>query len=80
MMAAIVGVASRHGLTIKVYCRKQPNKSKLALHKLLPHFYNHLKQLYISNKTECFSYEGGCGIHVRTLIETFKTRAGLGYR
>ena len=79
-MAAILGVASRRGLTIEAYRRKQPNKSKLALHKPLPQFYDHLKQLYISNKTECFSYEGGCGIYVHTLIETFKTRAGLGYR
>ena len=26
---------------------------------------NHcLKQLYISHKTECFSYKGECGVHV----------------
>ena len=27
---------------------------------------------------ECYSYNGGCGIHVA--IETFKRRAGLAYR
>ena len=32
-MAAVVGIVSRHahGLTIEVYHRNQPNKSKLAL-------------------------------------------------
>ena len=37
-MAAIVGIISRHGLTIKAHHRNQPNKSKLALYKPLLHF------------------------------------------
>ena len=36
------------------------------------YFNSHLKQLYISNKMECFSYEGVCNIHGYTHIETFK--------
>ena len=65
-MAAIVS------LTIKVHCRSQPNESKLALYKPLFHFYSHLKQLYISNKMECFSYKGGCDVLGRTRIEASK--------
>ena len=79
-MAAIVSIISRHSLTIEVRHRKHPIKSKLALYKLLLHYYNHLKQLYISKKMQHFSYKGGCGIHRHMHIETFKTRAGLGYR
>ena len=29
---------------------------------------------------ERFGYKGGCGIHERMCIETFKRRAELGYR
>ena len=79
-MAAIVSIDSRLGLRIEAHCRNQPNKSKLALYKPLLHFYSHLKQLYISNKTECFSYKGGCGVCGRTRIEAFKRKPGLGYR
>ena len=50
-MEVIVSVVRRHGLTIEAFYRKQSNKSELALYKPLLHFYNHLKQLYISNKT-----------------------------
>ena len=76
-MAAIVGIVGRHGLIIEAHHRNQPNKSKTALYKPLPHFYS---QVYISNKMEHFSYKGGCGIHGCTCIETFKRRASLGYR
>ena len=41
------------------------------------HLNSDLKQLYISNKTEHFSYKSGYGM---TCIEAFKRRAGLGYR
>ena len=78
--AAIVGIDSRRGLRIEVHCRNQPNKSKVALYKPLLHFYSHVKQLYISNKTERFSYKGGCAVCGRTRIKAFKRRAGLGYR
>ena len=71
-MAAIVNIDSRHGLRIEAHHRNQPNKSKLALYKPLLHFYSHLKQLYISNKTEHFSYKSGCGVHECILIKAFK--------
>ena len=76
-MAAIVGIVSRPGsLRIEARCRNQPNKSKLALYKPLLRLYSHLKQPPISNKTKRFSYKGGCG--VRSSLEAFKRRAGLG--
>ena len=37
---------------------------------------NHLKQFYISNKTEHFSYKGGCGV---MHIKVFNIRAVFGY-
>ena len=68
----------RHGLTIEVLCRNQPNKSKVALNKPLLHFYSNLKQLYTSNKKERFSYKDGCGICGHTRIEVIKkSRLGL---
>ena len=79
-MAAIVGIVSWRGLRIEACHRNQPNKSKLALYKPLLYFCSDLKQLYISNKMERFSYKGGCDVHGRTCIEAFKRRAGLGYR
>ena len=79
-MAAIVSIISRHGFTIEAHCRNQPNKSKLALYKPLFHFYINIKQLYISQNKERFSYKIECGIHGRMHIEMFKRRDGLGYR
>ena len=79
-MAVIVGIVSMHGLKNEVRHTNQPNKSKLALYKHLLHFYSHLKQLCMSNKTECFGYNGGCGMQVGTCIEVIKRRSGLGYR
>ena len=78
-MAPIISIVSRGGLTIKALALriKQPNKSKLALYKLLLHFYNHL---YISNKTERLSYKGCHGICGWRRIKIFETIAGLGYR
>ena len=61
-MAAIVSIVTRCGLRIEAPHRNQTNKSKLALYKPLLHFYSHLKQLYISNKMERFSYKGGYGV------------------
>ena len=53
-MAAIVGIVSRRDFTIEARYRNQGNRSTLVL-------YNYvngcLKQLYISNKTEHFSYK-----------------------
>ena len=71
-MVAVVGIISRCSLRINACHRIQPNKSKLVLHiSLYFHFNNCLKQLYISNKMELFSYKDGCGVRVhRTCIDT----------
>ena len=79
-MAAIVGIVSRRGFRNEVRHRNQPNKNKLALWKQLLYFYSHLKQLYMNNKTECFSYKCGRDMCKRTRIEAIKRRASLGYR
>ena len=76
-MAAIIDIVSRHGLRFEAHRRNHPYKSELSLYKPLLHLYSHLKQPYISNKTKCFSYKGGCGVHMCTRIEVFKRRAGL---
>ena len=60
-MATVVGIISRHGITIDSYCRNQPNKSKLAFYKLLLYFNS---QLLSSDKMGRFNCKGGCGIHV----------------
>ena len=79
-MAAIVNIVSKRGLKNEAHHRNQLNKSKLALYKPLVYFYSNLKQLYMSNKTEHFSYKGGYGVHRHTCIDAIKRRAGLGYR
>ena len=79
-MTAIISIVSRRDLRNEVHHRKQPNKSKLALYKPLLYFYSHLKQLYMSKKTEHFSYKGGCGMRGCTHIEVIKRRGGLHYR
>ena len=61
-MAVIVGIISRCGLTIEAHLGSQSNKRKPALCKPFLHFTSHLKQLYISNKTKCFSNKGWCVI------------------
>ena len=66
-MAATVGIVSSymHGLTIKAHCRNQPNKSKLALYKLL--LSQSLKIAIHSNKMQHSSYKGSVtyvGVHV----------------
>ena len=63
-MAAVIVIISRHGLNIDACHRNQPtdNKSKLVLYKPGIRFNSHLKQLYVSNKVECLSYQGGCGV------------------
>ena len=39
-----------------------------------------IKQLYLSNKAEHFSYKGGYGMCENTCIKVLKRKAGLGYR
>ena len=53
--------------------------SYITMYMPLLHF-NHLKQLYVSNKTEGFSYKGGCGVREHMCIEAFTRTAGLNYR
>ena len=60
-MAAVVSIISRHSLRIEAYHRTNLI-SKLALYNF--NWNSHLKQLYISNKTDYFNYKGGCGIRV----------------
>ena len=76
-MGAVVRIVSGVALAS---IRVVETKSKLALYKLLIHCNSRFKQLYLSNKKECFSYKGGCGVHGRMHIEAFKRRVGLGYR
>ena len=59
-MAVVVSINSRYGVTLEECLRKQSNKTKLAM---LLHFKSHLKRLYISNKTEHFSYKGDFDLH-----------------
>ena len=43
------------------------NNTKVVLNKLLIHFNSYLKQMYINNKTEWFSYKEGVvyvGVHI----------------
>ena len=71
-MAAVVSIISSRGLSIDACCGNQPNKHKIALYKLSIYFNSSLKQLYISNKIECFSYKGES---VMMCIETFKKKS-----
>ena len=69
------------GMTLELkHDRNQPSVTKIALYELLYlHFESPLKQLYISNRTEHFSYNDGCDIIVMC-DEAFKRTASLGYR
>ena len=65
----ILGIVSRPWLVLSIdaHCRNQPRKTKLVLNKLLIHFNSYLKQMYINNKTEWFSYKVGVvyvGVHI----------------
>ena len=69
--AGVVGIINRCGLD--VHHRNKLNKTKYYT----VHYFDinsHLKQLYISNRTECFSYKGGVAY---MYIDVFKRRAGL---
>ena len=62
-MTATVNIISRCGLTIEVHRTNQPD-NKLVLCKLWIHFNRCLKQLYIRNKTECFSRKGRSDVNL----------------
>ena len=62
------------------YDRNKPNKSKLALYKLLLNCNSCLRLRCISNKSKRFNYKDWCGIHGYAHIEAFQGRADLGYR
>ena len=59
-MAPVVSISSRCGLVI------EPSKTQLS-----HYFYRkgHIKQLYITNKMECFSYKGGYGISIARYLK-----------
>ena len=42
------------------------------LYNMLLSLYEPLKQLYISNKMECFSYKGQCDVHGHAHIKALK--------
>ena len=63
-MTAVAGIVSRRGFIIK--CIIETNLERLSWH-CLNHYFQFnspLKQLYINNKMEYFSYKGGCGISI----------------
>ena len=66
-MKAVVSIISRCGHSIEVHCKNQSIRlSYIALYKHFFHFDSRLKQLYICNKMEHFSYKGGMvylGVH-----------------
>ena len=79
--SVLILVASRFGLRIKHIAETNlRTKSMLALYIYIicyVYFNSSLKWLYINNKTERFTYKGGCSV---THIKSFKRRASLGYR
>ena len=76
-MAAIVDIISRCGLIMKCVIETILIRVSCCCISRFFKFNNHLKQLYISNKTERFGYKYGYGM---TLTKMFKRRAGLDYR
>ena len=64
----VVGIVSRHGLSIDT-CENQRNKYKVALYKPSIHFNSNLKWFCISSKTEHFSHKDGWDL---TCIEALK--------
>ena len=71
-MATRAGIVNGCGLGIDTRHGNQLNKSKLELYNVLIHCNSCYKQLYLINKTEYFSYKGGCGICKCTHIKLFK--------
>ena len=58
----------------------ETNPIGVAKYKPLICFKGHLKQTYISNKMEHFSFKGHSGVHGCIHIKEFKSRADVGYR
>ena len=75
-MTAVVDIVS---LKVEACHGNQPNRSRLALYNGYCHFKSCLKQLYISNKMEHFSYKCECSVHGCMHIEAFNRRANSGY-
>ena len=59
--------------------RVMETNPKLALYKAFIYCKIYLKQLYLSKKTERFSYKVECGVRERMRVEALKVRVGLGY-
>ena len=66
-------------MALELKCVIEPNLIRAKYHCISRsfHFNSYVKQLYVSNKMEQFSYKGGYGIHGLARIEAFKRRAGL---
>ena len=69
-MAAVVVIDDGHGLTVEVRRINQPKLSlssykPVSYHCIRRYFHSNIpfKQLHTSNKMQCFSYKGGCGVH-----------------
>ena len=77
-MAIVVGIVSRQGLTVEGHCINQPNKCKLrSIVQVMNSLYRHLQHLYTNNKTEHFSYKGGCGIAELCVLRHLKAERAL---
>ena len=62
-MILAVDITDGHSLNNEAHCELLPKKSKAMLY--LPSFF----QLYITNKTECFSFKSGRAVWVVKLIK-----------
>ena len=80
-MATMVSIVSRCGLTIEA-CHIESNLIRGIYCSIIHSFYfnSRLKQLYISKKTDQFSYKGVCDVRGHAHIEGVKRRVSLGYR
>ena len=83
IVSMLVGVAL--ALCVCVVETNQPNRSKLVLYKLLIRFNGCLQQLYLSNKTVCFSLKVGLAYvsihvsqHLKLELACYRSTA-LGY-
>ena len=70
-MTTVVSIVNGRGFGIDTCHGNQPDNTKLALYKALIYSNSHQKQLYLSNKTQHFSYEGGCNVQECTHIKMF---------
>ena len=75
-MATVVYIVGRRGRSIDACRGNLRNERNLALYMPSIQFNNSITWLYISSKTEHFSYIAGCGV---AHIKAFKIRTSFGY-